>query len=828
MAPLDFCNLSADELLRRMETPESGLTTQQVNERRPRKRREYAPWQRDLLLLLSQFKNPLVLLLVVSLLLSSILGELGNSLIIFVVLFLTGILGFIQERNAGKAMERLRNLVKVRANVLREGKTSSVPLDDVVAGDIVQLEAGDIIPGDGLILRARDLYVNEAVLTGESFPAEKSVSAAPGSKMNAVFSGTNVISGQAEIVLAAVGEETELGRIGREMGVIVTETAFEKGIRRFGRLIIRISLVLAGIVLAYNLAAGKPAEESFLFALAISVGLAPELLPSIITITLSAGAKRMAEKKVVVKRLASIQNLGAIDVLCSDKTGTLTEGEVRIHAYLGADGTADPQVGLYAYLNAKFETGFLNPLDEAIRRDEQKEAARFQKLDEVPYDFIRKRLSIVVTENDAHMMISKGSFKNVLEICTHIRLRDGKVIPLQEEPLDALYHQYSGEGYRVLGIAYKDVTDDPVITKDDEQGMIFLGFILLADPLKPGIRETIGRVQHLGISLKLITGDNRLIAHRIATELSIDPEKILTGEELHRMNDEALVRSVAEVSIFAETEPSQKERIVRALQQSGSTVGYLGDGINDASALKTADVGITVENAVDVARDAADMILLEKDLQVLCGGVEEGRKTYLNTLKYIFITTSANFGNMASMAIASVMLPFLPLLPLQVLLVNFLTDIPSLAIASDNVDAAMLDQPRKWNMKLIRNFMIVFGLQSSVFDFLTFGMLYLFFRTSQEQFRTGWFIESVITEVLILFVIRTRLSFLRSRPGKLLAAVSLLVLAATLLLPFLPFAGWFSLVPLDPKVLGCVLLIALVYLFTGELTKRFLFRRLKF
>lgn len=829
----NFWEFSANVLLAQTSSSAHGLTDQQASDRRPRTLHKGAsPFRKNFILFLSQFKNPLVLLLVFSLLLSSLLGEISNSVVIFCVLLLSGIVGFIQERNAGKAVEHIRNLVGTRATVIRNGTRKEILAEEVVKGDHVELNAGDIIPGDGLILESKDLYVNESVLTGESFPAEKITAPGKnGTRKNAVFRGTSVVSGTAVIIIAATGNETELGKIEKEIGVIVSETAFEKGIRRFGYLIMRFSLVLAGGILAWNIASGKPAEESFLFALAISVGLAPELLPSIITITLSAGAKRLAEKKVIVKKLASIQNLGAIDVLCSDKTGTLTEGEARIHAYVAADEKENERIGLYAFLNASFESGFSNPLDEAIRHGKNYDIGDYKKLDEVPYDFVRKRLSIVVTRNGNHIMITKGGLKNVLEVCTRAELHDGTLVekePALNKRIDEYFHQRSKQGYRVLGICYKDVTGDPVITKEDEQEMIFLGFILLEDPLKAGIAETISRVEQLGISLKLITGDNALIAHHIAGQLHITPPGIITGEELHRLSDEALVRAVVNVDIFAETEPSQKERIVRALQKAGYTVGYLGDGINDASALKTADVGITVNNAVDVARDASDMVLMEKDLQVLCDGVTEGRKTYLNTLKYIFITTSANFGNMTSMAIASLMLPFLPLLPLQILLVNFLTDIPSLAIASDSVDAGMLDKPRKWNIKLIRNFMIVFGLESSLFDFLTFGMLYFIFRVSPELFQTGWFMESVLTEVLILLVIRTRFSVFKSRPGNLLMLASLLVILFVMILPFLPVAEVFGMTALPLKILAVILLIALLYVAAGEATKRFLFRKLKF
>lgn len=834
----NFWALSPPELFSRLRTTEHGLSQEDAKNRHSGEKQDHrSPFWRDVLLFLSQFKSPLVLLLVLSLILSSVLGEIGNSIIIFAILFLTGVLGFFQERNAGRAVEELHRLVQVKATVLRNGERIDVETGDVVPGDIVLLDAGDVIPGDALILRSKDLFVNESVLTGESFPAEKNAGTAAedaplAARKNSVFRGTSVVSGTAEVLIAAVGKDTELGRIEKEMGASATETAFEKGIRRFGYLLMQVSLVLAAGILGFNLIVGRPAAESFLFALVLSVGLTPELLPSIITITLSAGARRLAAKKVIVKKLASIQNLGAIDVLCSDKTGTLTEGEVKIHSQVCPDGTTREKIGLYALLNAKFESGFTNPLDEAIRKNVKADIAGYTKFDEVPYDFIRKRLSVVVSLGQQHLMITKGALRNIMEVCTKAELNDGSVVMLDDDyrrRIDGLFSRYSSEGFRAIGICYRNVTGAPVINKDDEQDMIFLGMILLHDPLKEDILGTIAEMKAKGVLLKLITGDNALIAHHVAQKLEINSPKVVTGQELYKMTDESLVAMVNEVDIFAETEPSQKERIVLALQKAGHTVGYLGDGINDASAIRAADVGITVNNAVDVAKEAADMVLLEKKLEVLCEGITEGRKTYLNTLKYIFLTTSANFGNMFSMAIVSVFLPFLPLLPVQVLLLNFLTDLPSMAIASDSVDEEALSRPGKWNMKMIRNFMIVFGLESSLFDFLTFGMLYFIFHASPELFRTGWFVESALTEVLILMIIRTRRPFIRSRPGKLLAIASALVLLIVITLPYVTGeASLFQFVPLPFTVILAMLVITLLYALLGELTKQMLFRRIHF
>ena len=831
-----FWSLSSEAIFKQFGTSIKGLSEVEAALRKDTiDVKKKSPFIRDFMLFFSQFKNPLVLLLVFGLLVSSFLGELSNSIIIFCILLLSGILGFIQERNAGKAVEKLRTLTQTKAHVKRDNKISDVSINDVVPGDIVLLKAGDIVPADSLLIESKDLYVNEGILTGESFPAEKE----PGilsedtpllERKNSVFKGTNVTSGTATIVAVEVGKKTELGKIETEMGAISEETAFEKGIKHFGNMLIRIALILAGIILIVNISMGKPALDSILFALAISLGLAPELLPVIVTITLSAGAKRLAEKKVIVKKLAAIQNLGSIDILCSDKTGTLTEGEVKVHSYISADGLPNELINKYAYLNAIFETGYTNPMDEAIRKQGKTDITGYEKFDEVPFDFIRKRLSIVVAHNNKHIMITKGALKNITEVCNQAELSDGTLSTFNnyEKKIQEEFERFSADGYRTIGICYKDVTGDPLINKDDEQQMIFLGFITLYDPPKLNIAEIINELKQKNVRLKIITGDNTLIAKNIAKQIGIPFERIISGKEIHNLTEDKLSRKVNNIDIFSETEPSQKERIVRALQKKGHVVGYLGDGINDASALKAADVGISVNNAIDAAKEAADIILLEKELTVISEGISEGRKTYMNTLKYIFITISANFGNMLSMAGASIFLPFLPLLPAQILLINFLTDLPALAIASDNVDKEMLVKPHKWNIKLIKTFMIVFGFESSLFDFIAFGTLILIFHASPEMFRTGWFVESVISEVLILLVIRTRRTFFISPPGKYLMISAGFIFLVTMLLPFIPASSSLGFTTMPFIVVSTMLLIALIYASAGEFTKRILFKKMNY
>ncbi len=830
-----FWTLSPEEALRRMDSGIAGLSDAQAALRQERSpRQSVSPFVQDLRLFLLQFKKPLTLLLFVGLAFSATLGEFTNAAIILSILLLSGLLGFIQERKAGKAMDKLLRLIQARATVRRNGIERSIALDEVVPGDILLLKAGDIIAADSLLLELEDLYVNEAALSGESFPAEKKPGVLPPDtplirRSNAIFAGSNVISGTAVALAIATGKQSQLGILEQELNSAPRETAFERGLRTFGYLIMRVALLMSGLILIINIGLGKPPLDSLLFALALSLGITPEMLPAIVSITLSSGARRLADKKVIVKKLSAIQDFGAMDILCADKTGTLTEGVVKVHACIDANGNKSPLVYRYAYLNAHYQSGYANPIDEAIRAMPEPDISVFQKFDEVPYDFIRKRLSVVVADETKHIMITKGAVKNILDVCSYCMAQDdlGPDDHWKQQALNQL-DSFSARGFRTIGICSKDVTRDPLINKDDESDMVFLGFILLSDPLKEGIAEVLEKLKAQKVDLKIITGDNALIAGTIAAHIGIPSERIISGSELHTLSDEALARKAQVMHVFAETEPSQKERIVRALQRKGHVVGYIGDGINDASALKAADVGISVQNAVDVAKESADLILLEQNLHVILDGIAEGRKTYQNTLKYIFITISANFGNMFSMAGASVFLPFLPLLPAQVLLSNFSTDLPALAISSDEVDRELLAKPRRWNNRVIRNFMVIFGLESSLFDYLTFGVLVFFFHASEAVFQTGWFIETVVTEVCILLIIRTRRSFFRSRISRTLFWTSALVVALVLVLPYLPFSSALGFTPLPASVICGMVGIALAYAIVSEMTKRWFFRRMHY
>ena len=829
-----FWQYPPEAWLESLHSTRHGLSQREAQKRlRLRRQKEKLPpeWWNAVSLFFRQFKNPLVLLLAVAVALAAALGDFTNSLIILAILLLTGMLGFWQEYKADRAVKKLREMVRTMALVQRSGAWIQVRQAEVVAGDCIRLTAGDMIPGDCLLLESKDLFVNEAALTGESFPVEKETrTGAPSDpsqeKRHALFQGCSVVSGTGVALVVKAGIDTELGKITRELQSGEPQTAFERGINDFGYLLIRLTLLLAFGILIFNILLGRPAVESIFFALALAVGMAPELLPAIMMTTLSSGALRMAKEKVVVKKLAAIQNLGAIDVLCSDKTGTLTEGIVTVHATLDLAGNPSEKVRQYAFLNAFFESGFSNPVDLALRKLEGVSPDGFSKVDEVPYDFIRKRLSVVVGQGKKQWMITKGALQNVLDVCTQVEGEKGMFKPLAEfsEPILRAAKRHGDAGFRILGLAYKDITGDPVINRDDETDMVFLGFILLYDPPKTSSLGTIMDLKKLGVDLKIISGDSAHTVRHTAELIGLTHFNVLTGRQLQSITDDALPTRASQTSLFAEVEPYQKERLIRALRAKGHTVGYIGDGINDAPALKAADVGISVDSGVDVAKEAADIVLLDKDLKVLLQGIVEGRRTYMNTLKYIFITTSANFGNMFSLAGVSLLIPYFPLLPKQVLLLNFLSDIPALFIASDKVDEEMLRQPKKWNIGLIRRFMFLFGAQSSMFDFLTFGVLLLVFKVQQSAFQTAWFVESVITEVLILLVIRTTRRVWRSRPSTWLVLSGLLVIAGTLLMPYLPFANLLGFQPLSPGLLAGMAGIAVAYALLSEYVKGRFFR----
>jgi Mg2+-importing ATPase len=833
-----FWSISATELLDKLQVTANGLTTDEAKNRlliyganrlKPQKR------SGALTLLVAQFKSPIIIILLLATGLSLFLHNMVDASIILAIVVISGLLGFWQEHSASDAVAKLLAMVQIKAAVLRDGNQEEIPVEDIVPGDIVVLKAGDIVPGDCLIVESKDLFVDEAMLTGETYPVEKTVSLLPadtslGKRTNSVWMGTHIVSGTAKALVIFTAKNTEFGKVSERLKLKAQETEFERGIRRFGYFLGEVTLILVVIIFAINVYLHRPVLESFLFSLALAVGLTPQLLPAIISINLAHGAKKMAQKKVIVKRLASIENFGSMNVICSDKTGTLTEGTVQVESALDVNGGASEKAFLFAYINASYETGFTNPIDEAILNYRKVDLSEYKKHDEIPYDFLRKRLSISIAHGDSHLMVTKGALANILEVCTSVETKDGSIAEIgsMKEQIQKHFEGFSNLGFRTLGIAYKNMSTGSPINKTDENDMVFLGFLTLFDPPKEHIIDTIAELKKLGVSLKIITGDNHLVAASLSKKMGLSDNKIITGTELREMSDGALLKRVGGVDVFAEIEPNQKERIIIALRKAGNVVGYMGDGINDASALHAADVGISVDTAADVAKDAADIVLLEKDLGVLVEGVIEGRTTFANTLKYVFMATSANFGNMFSMAGVSLFIPFLPLLPKQILLTNLMTDFPEMTIATDRVDNEMINYPRRWDIKAIRKFMITFGLVSSVFDYLTFGLLLLILHANEGQFRTGWFLESVISASIIVLVIRSRKPFFKSRPGKYLLIATLSIAVITIVLPFTPLGNVFGFSPLSLSTYFLLLLIVIVYIITAEITKRIFYKRVKF
>ncbi|MCC6454676.1 MAG: magnesium-translocating P-type ATPase [Caldilineaceae bacterium] len=834
-----YWNQPAESLIAELHTTPHGLdakeAAQRLDEDGPntlRYRREVTPLQ----VLLRQFSSPLVLILIGAAFISAFVREWIDATIIFVIVCGSVLISFTQEFTASRTIEKLTQRLTLRATVLRDGETQSIPVQEIVPGDVVLLSAGSLVPADGIVLEAKDFFVNQAALTGETFPVEKMpgvvpVEASLVGQTNSVFMGTSARAGTARVLIVQTGAGTVYGQLAQRLTLRPPETEFERGIRHFGYLLTQLMLALTLIVLTANLLASKPPIDSLLFSLALAVGLTPELLPTIIALNLSRGARYMAKDGVIVRHLNAIENLGSMDVLCTDKTGTLTEGNVSLTGAVDVQGVASTDVLHTAYLNAYFQTGLANALDQAIlAQAEQMQVALagYSKVDEIPYDFVRRRLSVVVhsPQEDDCYLITKGALDNVLEICDRVQ-KQKEIAPLDvacREQIQQQYQTWSAQGIRVLGIATRQLPCRTSYSRTDETGLIFVGFLLFFDPPKADTPKVIADLSRMGVQVKIITGDNRLVAKHLAEIVGMDTVSVLTGMELNTLRDEALWHLAERTTIFAEIDPNQKERIILALQKRQHVVGYLGDGINDAPALHAADVGISVEHAVDVAKEAAGLVLLQPDLDVLRKGIEEGRKIFANTLKYILTTTSANFGNMFSMAGASIFLPFLPLLAKQILLNNFLSDIPGMTIADDRVDQEWVETPHRWNMHFVRNFMVVFGLVSSVFDYMTFGMLFLVIRLSPEMFRTGWFVESLLTELVIALVVRTRRPFFRSRPGRLLWLSTLLIVILTLAIPYLPFVTALGFVPLPWPIMALLIAITLLYVATTEVVKHYFYR----
>jgi Mg2+-importing ATPase len=833
-SPLPFWSTDVKDQFQILQTSAEGLKNGEATSRQQKyglNQLGKASRSTAFTLFLSQFKSPITLLLIGAAILSYFLHDQTDAIIIMVIVMISSILGFWQEMGAGNAVKKLLSMVQIKTNVLRDKQWTEIPMSEVVPGDILKLSAGDAVPADCMLVESNELFTDEAAFTGETFPVEKKTGIVPADsplakRINTLFMGSHVTSGTATALVTLTGLSTEFGKISTKLKAPQPETDFEKGIRKLGYLLMVITATIVLLIIFFNLWLHRPLLDSFLFALALAVGLTPQLLPAIISINLAKGAQQMAKLQVIVKRLSSIENFGSMNVLCSDKTGTLTEGKVKLNQATDPSGQPSDTVSFLASVNALLQQGYKNPIDEAIIEIAPKEASTVQRVDEIPYDFIRKRLSILAALPQGNTMIVKGAFNEVLQVCT--KIQTGEIISdLETARKDLLvkYEAFSNDGFRTLAVAIKPLLGITNITKEDEHDLIFVGFITLFDPVKKDTSETIKQLNALGVKLKVITGDNALIARHVAKQLGFPNPVIVTGKELNQMSTDALVQKASNVHVFAEVEPNQKERIILALKKGGNVVGYMGDGINDATALHAADVGISVNSAVDVAKEAADIVLLNKNLSVILDGIKEGRKVFLNTMKYVFMATSANFGNMFSMAGASLLLPFLPLLPKQILLTNLLTDFPEMTIATDNVDQQSAQKPRRWNMAFITKFMVIFGLLSSVFDYLTFGVLIYILKANMQEFQTGWFIESVVSATLIVFVLRTQSSIFKSKPGKYLIIATVLVVLFTLVLPYLPFAELLGFTPLPLRFYGIMLLIVICYILSAEVVKRQFYKR---
>ncbi len=850
----EMVSLPIEELMARLNASPQGFSTEQATERLEvygpnelaREHRHSAVKE-----FLLHFKSPLVIILLIAGTISGLLNELANTIIIFTIIFVSVALDYYQESKAEKAAQLLKQKVTTTATLLRDNFKQEIKFPEIVPGDIIFLSAGDIAPADSRVISAKDLFVNQSSLTGESFPVEKTAGAIKGKAggivdwSNYCFMGTSVVSGSATAMVVKTGSATEYGKIAKKLIEKAPETEFERGIKSFGFLIMQVTFLLVifvFLIISLRNPNTTGVVTALLFAVALAVGLTPELLPMIITINLSRGAMAMSKKGVIVKRLSAIENFGSMNVLCTDKTGTLTENRIKLILNVDMEGTEDEKVFLYSFLNSNFQTGLKSPLDEAILKHKEIDTSKYQKIDEVPFDFIRRRVSVVVESKGLRFFIAKGAPEEILKACSYVEL--GRVVAdLSEETQEKIeqkYNDYSADGMRVLGIAYKRLKEDKAVYSiNDENEMVFLGFVAFLDPPKETAKQSLQMLSRAGIELKVLTGDNELVTRKVCDELGFEVKGVALGTDIVNISDEALTAVVEEANVFCRVNPIQKDRIIALLKRNGHVVGYMGDGINDAPSLKTSDVGVSVDNAVDVARESADIILSRNDLTVLAEGVLEGRKTFGNTMKYIMLGVSSNFGNMFSVAGAAIFLTFLPMLPVQILLNNLLYDFSQSTITTDSVDEEYVERPKRWDISFIKRFMISLGPVSSLFDFLTFfTMLFVFILPviplsllsddlySQHLFQTAWFIESLCSQVLVVFVIRTRRTpFWKSKPSKYLMISSLAIVAFSLLVPFTPLGALFGFV--EPPLLFYVALVILLgsYLVLAEVVKNWFYKR---
>lgn len=807
------------------------LTVYGLNEPAKKKKRTI------LIQILSKIVNPLVVLLFIIAGFSLLFGQNVSATIVILMALMSVVLSFLQEYRAGKEAEKLSEMVRATATVIRNGIRREVKIRELVPGDIVDLYAGDMVPADIRILSCKDLFINQASLTGESIPVEKIAEAVVNASIpisevpNTVFMGSSVESGTAIGIVVNTGIDTQFGELSMRLSAIQGQSSFEKGVHSFMWMMIRIMILLVIVIFAINATLKGNIIEALLFALSVAVGLTPEMLPMLVTLNLSKGAIAMSKKDVIVKRLSAIQNFGAMDVLCTDKTGTLTQDKIVVEKYCDVVRHENEDVLRYAYLNSYYQTGLKNVLDRAILKYQKFLLKQYKKTDEVPFDFSRKMMSVVIDDDIKHIIIVKGAPEEVYKRCTRFEL-EGEILSLDESKLlltelRSEYDHLSSEGFRVLAVAYKDfVQKKDRYTKDDEYDLILKGYIAFFDPPKSSAKKTIDIIRGLGIEFKVLTGDNALVTKKICQDVGLDIRGLATGEQIENIDDKELCRLVNTTTVFARLSPLQKERVIHALHRNNHIVGYLGDGINDAPALKAADVGISVNNAVDIAKESADIILLKKSLFVLGDGVIEGRRSFGNILKYIKMGASSNFGNMISVTGSSIFLPFLPMLPIQVLLNNFLYDLSQVAIPTDEVDKEYLLKTRHWNVAYIKKFMLVLGPVSSLFDFITFGVLWFVFHASAPVFQTGWFLESLCTQTLVIHIIRTgKIPFIESKPSQFLVFTSIYIVTIALMLPFLPVGKHFGFMAPPPLYFIILIFIVSSYLLTVHIVKTWLIKK---
>jgi Mg2+-importing ATPase len=775
--------------------------------------------------------EPLVAMLLVAAAVSAATGDIAGFAIITSIVLVSIGLDVVQEHRAEDAVEALRQSVAIRTTVRRDGSETELPVEALVPGDIVHLRGGDLVPADGVVLESRAAHADESLLTGEPYPVEKRPgacdSATPAEAFSALFGGTALVSGEALMLVMETGSRTRFGGIAAALEMTQPPGAFERGVHALGLLILRLTLFLVLFVLLAHLVFARPPLESFLFAIALAVGLTPELLPMVMTVTLSRGALRLAARKVVVKRLAAIHDLGAMDVLCTDKTGTLTEARIGLVAHAGIDCEDSARVLELAAVNSRFETSVRTPLDAAILdRAGPVGLAGWRRIDDAPFDFERRRVGVLAERDGQRLLVVKGAPESVLACCVAAERADGTVEPLDDalrQRLAAYEAARIGAGERLLAVAVRAVVPTQAeISPADEHDLVFAGFLAFVDPPKPSAAAAVARLAGLGVRVKLVSGDAPAVVRHLVDSLGLSARGMLTGAEIDALSDVALGVRVEGTDLFARVSPDQKTRIIRALRARGHVTGFIGDGINDAPAIRSADVGLSVDGAADVARAAADMIMLESDLSVLGGGVVEGRRTYANIMKYVRMGGSSNFGNMLSMALASLVTPFLPLTPIQILLNNLLYDLSELGIPFDSVDADEVAAPHAWSMSDILRFMLALGPVSSLFDAATFAVLRLVFDAGPDLFRTAWFVESITTQVLVIFLIRTSGNPWRSRPHPILTATSLGALSLALALALGPLDWVFGFVPLPAAVLGAITGLVVLYLVAVQLARRHL------